>query len=344
MKGRNDTLKKIATSHFLLVMILLSQFVMAGIIQGFNVDLPIAVSIVLSQLTIIMPFTIYCIVKKENPFRMIRLKKIKFKTALLAVAIAVFSYPVVVLLNMVSMIFVENAMIKVMPDVLAMGLIPGLLLMAFLPAMVEETIFRGMVYNTYSKRRPIIGILLSALLFGLMHMNFNQLPYAMYLGIIMALVMEACDSILAPMIVHFTMNATSSTLAFLTKDALEETAGASNDFKSIIMESYQASSEQMGVTMSPEQLEEMLPVLMAGMIVVYAVLALIALGIVFTLIYAVFRSNGRLPKQVFQVDHSDTAYVLKKDGSKKKNRMVDIWLLIFIGYTLYECLVSAGVL
>ena len=309
-------MKKIVISHFLLVIILLCQFAMSGIIYGLNLDLPMAVSIVLSQLTIILPFMIYCIIKKENPFRMIRLKKIKFSTALLAVGIAVFSYPVVVLLNMVSMIFVENAMIKVMPDVLAMGLIPGLLLMAFLPAMVEETIFRGMVYNTYSKRRPIIGILLSALLFGLMHMNFNQLPYALYLGIIMALVMEACDSIVAPMIVHFTMNATSSTLAFLTKDSLEEAAGASSD---------------------------LFPALMAGVIAVYAVLALIALAIVITLIYAVFRSNNRLPRQVFKVDHSDTAYVMKKDGSMKKNRMIDIWLVIFIVYTLYECLVSAGV-
>ena len=214
------------------------------------------------------------------------------------------------------MIFVENAMINVMPDVLQMGLIPGLILKALLPALVEETIFRGMVYNTYSKRRPIIGILLSALLFGLMHMNFNQLPYALYLGIIMALVMEACDSIIAPMIVHFTMNATSSTLAFLTKDSLEEAAGASSD---------------------------LFPTLMAGVIAVYAVLALIALAIVITLIYAVFRSNNRLPRQVFKVDHSDTAYVMKKDGSMKKNRMIDVWLVIFIVYTLYECLVSAGV-
>lgn len=337
-------MKKIATSHFLLVIILLSQYVMAGMIHAANLDLPIAVSIVLSQFTIILPFAIYCMVKKENPLRMIRFKKIKFKTALLAVAIAIFSYPVVVLLNMVSMIFVENAMMNVMPDVLQMGLIPGLILMAFFPAVVEETIFRGMIYNTYSKRRPMIGIVLSALLFGLMHMNFNQLPYALYLGIIMALLMEACDSIIAPMIVHFTMNATSSTLAFLTKDTLEEAAGASTDLKSIILESYQMSSEQMGIEMSEAQLEEMLPMLMGGMIVVYGILALIALAIVLTLVYAVFRSNNRLPKQVFKADHSDTAYVMNKDGSMKKNRMVDVWLFIFIGYTIFQCLVSAGVL
>lgn len=337
-------MKKISTSHFILVIILLTQFVLAGLIYLFKIELPIAVSIVLSQGSIVLPFLIYCIWKKENPLRMIRFKKIKFKTAILAVAIAISSYPVVVLLNMISMIFVENAMVEVMPDVLEMGLIPGLILMAFLPAVIEETIFRGMIYNTYSKRRPIVGILLSALLFGLMHMNFNQLPYAIYLGIIMALVMEACDSIVAPMIVHFAMNGTSSTIAFLTKDTLDEAAGASGDLKSIIIESYQASSEQMGITMSAEQLEEMLPALMAGMIAVYAVLALVALAIVFTLIYAVFRSNNRLPKQVFRVDHSDTEYVMKKDGSMKKNRVVDIWLLIFIAYTLYECLVSAGVL
>ena len=337
-------MKKIAIPHFLLVMILLSQFVMAGMIHVLKLDLPIAVSIVLSQLTIILPFVIYCIVKKENPLKVIRLKKIKFTTGLLAVGIAIFSYPVVVLLNMISMIFVENAMMSVMPDVLQMGLIPGLILMALLPAVVEETIFRGMTYNTYSKRIPIVGIFLSALLFGLMHMNFNQLPYALYLGIIMALVMEACDSIIAPMIVHFTMNATSSTLAFLTKDTLAETAGASTDLKSIILESYQMSSEQMGIEMSEAQLEEMFPMLMGGMIAAYAILAFIALAIVLTLVYAVFRSNNRLPKQVFMVDHSETAYVMKKDGSMKKNRMVDIWLFIFIGYTIYQCLVSAGVL
>ena len=125
--------------------------------------------------------------------------------------------------------------------------------------------------------------------------------------------------------------------------SLEEAAGAAVDFKSSLMESFQASSEQMGGTMSAEQLEEMFPALMAGVIAVYAVLALIALAIVITLIYAVFRSNNRLPKQVFKVDHSDTAYVMKKDGSMKKNRMIDIWLVIFIVYTLYECLVSAGV-
>ena len=109
-------MKKIATSHFLLVVILLSQFVMAGIIHSLSLDLPIAVSLVLSQLTIILPFVIYCIVKKENTFRMIRMKKIKFSTAVLAVGIAICSYPVVVLLNMVSMIFVENAMINVMTN------------------------------------------------------------------------------------------------------------------------------------------------------------------------------------------------------------------------------------
>lgn len=337
-------MKKIATSHFVLVIILLTQFALAGLIHLFKIELPIAASIVLSQGSIVLPFLIYCILKKENPLRVIRFKKIKLKTAILAVAIAIFSYPVVVLLNMISMMFVENAMVEVMPDVLALGLVPGLILMALLPAVIEETIFRGMIYNTYSKRRPIVGILLSALLFGLMHMNFNQLPYAVYLGIIMALVMEACDSIVAPMIVHFTMNGTSSTLAFLTKDTLDEAAGASSDLKSIIIESYQASSEQMGITMSVEQLEEMLPALMAGMVAVYAVFALIALAIVFTLIYAVFRSNNRLPERVFKTDHSDTAYVVKKNGNRKKNRMVDIWLLIFVGYTIYECLVSAGVL
>lgn len=325
---------KARKEHFFLVIIILFQLAVAWGINAFEIGMSVTMALLISQLSILLPFLVYCVIGKKNPFKTIRLKKIKPVSIFFAFLIALFSYPVVIFLNMVSMLFVENAMTDVMPAVLKMGLFPGLFFMAVLPAFVEETIFRGMLYNKYSQYRPVAGIVLSAVLFGLMHMNFNQMPYAIYLGIIMAILLEVTDSILAPMIVHFTMNASSTILVFvsesLLKNGTEESAGT--DLLSSFRESYHMTIEQMGMEMTQAQLDELFPVYIAGIIIGFAVIAVIALAIVIVLICAVANINGRPVKQV-----------LKKKESEEKSRFVDIWLILFVIYTLYECIRSIGI-
>jgi len=333
MKKKEDGyMKKISTSNAILVIIVIFQFVFAKLLGILNLKLSMPVALSVSQLTILVPFLGYCLLKKQNPLKVIRFKKTKPVSIFFAFLIALASYPVVIFLNMVSMLFVENAMTDVMPAVLEMGLLPGLCFMALMPAFVEETIFRGMLYNTYSKYRPVAGIILSAVLFGLMHMNFNQMPYAIYLGIIMALVMEACDSIIAPMIIHFTMNASSSIMVFLSQGVLETAEGTQNtDLKSALMESYTMTMEQMGMELSQAQLEAMFPAFIAGMVLVFAIIALVAFAIVMILVYAVASINGRPLKEV-----------LRKKESETKTRMIDVWVILFVIYTLYECIMSVG--
>lgn len=57
-------------------------------------------------------------------------------------------------------------------------------------------------------------------------MNFNQMPYAVFLGILMVLMMEACDSIVAPMCMHFFMNGISTTVGYFSSDILRAQAEA----------------------------------------------------------------------------------------------------------------------
>lgn len=335
-------MKKISGAHIILVLILVVQNVLSFGIMFSGIDLPTIPLMILSQLTILLPFMVYCIIKKENPLKLIRFKKISISTAILSVIIAICSYPVVVCLNMISMLFVENAMVDVMTDVLTMGIVPAVLFMAAMPAIVEETIFRGVVYNTYSKRRPLAGVFLSAFLFGLMHMNFNQMPYACFLGLVMALLMEACDSIVAPMIFHFTLNGSSTLMSFLSigsESSVEATQAT--DFKSMLMESYRMSMAEAGLEISEAEFQTMYPVLMTVIIVVFVVIALAAFAGVLALIYAVFRMNNRKPSVVFKADHSDTAYIANRKGVMKKNRMIDLPVLLFIGYALAMCILSA---
>lgn len=86
---------------------------------------------------------------------------------------------------------------------------------AFLPGLVEETIFRGVIYSKVRKANPIKGILLSALFFGIAHMNFQQFCYAFFLGIVFGLLIEATDSIVSSMTAHMVFNGSSLLLTYL---------------------------------------------------------------------------------------------------------------------------------
>ena len=47
---------------------------------------------------------------------------------------------------------------------------------------------------------------MSGIFFGLMHMNFNQMAYAVVIGLIFGFVVEATGSIIPTMIMHFLIN------------------------------------------------------------------------------------------------------------------------------------------
>ena len=65
------------------------------------------------------------------------------------------------------------------------------------------------------KANPIKGILLSALFFGIAHMNFQQFCYAFFLGIVFGFLIEASDSILSSMTAHMVFNGSSLLLTYL---------------------------------------------------------------------------------------------------------------------------------
>lgn len=81
---------------------------------------------------------------------------------------------------------------------------------AVMPALIEELIYRGVIYRGFRRFvKPVWAALLSALIFGIMHMNVVQFVYAFLLGLLFAWVYEAYQSILAPMLMHLAANAFS---------------------------------------------------------------------------------------------------------------------------------------
>lgn len=92
----------------------------------------------------------------------------------------------------------------------------ALLLMAVIPAVCEELMFRGVIlHGLRSRFSEWSSILLSALMFALMHGNLQQLVYPFILGTIMGWVVVRTGSLVSSMLVHFINNFLVVTISFL---------------------------------------------------------------------------------------------------------------------------------
>ena len=77
---------------------------------------------------------------------------------------------------------------------------------ALLPAICEEFLHRGILLRGTYQIGIKKAILISSLLFGLVHFNINQFFYAFVLGLLMAFVAIVSRSIFPSMIIHFVNN------------------------------------------------------------------------------------------------------------------------------------------
>lgn len=94
------------------------------------------------------------------------------------------------------------------------SLIVNLIFTAFLPAVCEEVAHRGMLLRAYQPLGLWKSIMLSAIMFGLLHVNIEQFFYATIIGIFLGILTVTCNSILPAMIIHFMNNALSTYLLF----------------------------------------------------------------------------------------------------------------------------------
>jgi len=85
---------------------------------------------------------------------------------------------------------------------------------AILPAICEETLTRGIVLNGNAMTGMKSSILISGLLFGLLHLNIEQFFYATLIGFFLGYVCWGTSSIIPGMIVHFMNNFLSIFLGF----------------------------------------------------------------------------------------------------------------------------------
>lgn len=85
-----------------------------------------------------------------------------------------------------------------------------LIFLGIIIPITEELVLRGLVYKRMrSLMTPRRAMVLSGLIFGIMHGNLVQMLYAIGLGMLLAYVYECYGSVKAPVFVHVVLNLTS---------------------------------------------------------------------------------------------------------------------------------------
>lgn len=84
----------------------------------------------------------------------------------------------------------------------------GIIAIAIVGPIAEEICMRGSIQSWMHKHgvSPLKSILIASLLFGIMHMNPAQIPFAMLVGIILGLLYWKSQSLLLPCILHVVNN------------------------------------------------------------------------------------------------------------------------------------------
>lgn len=144
----------------------------------------------------------------------LRLHKIHIASFFLVILLAFTIRPVAGFITLIADLFFKDVTTSTMTQKVMQNLGLSIFTTALLPGLVEETLFRGILYSKLRKANPIKGILLSALFFGIAHMNFQQFCYAFFLGIVFGFLIEATDSIFASMTAHMVFNGSSILLTY----------------------------------------------------------------------------------------------------------------------------------
>lgn len=194
--------------HLLVVFLL----VMFGSPSGMG----IVSNLVVSELTLMVPACIVLFFAKEPPNRVLGFHRLKISSVLMIFLYTALMSPLTTLLNAISMLFVENEVSAMSGDVVEVPFLIMFFVMAVFGPVCEEICFRGIVYRGYLKSGNALGaVLLSSLLFGLLHMNFNQAPYAFVLGVAMALLVEATGSLFSSILMHMAFNGWSVVIMYV---------------------------------------------------------------------------------------------------------------------------------
>lgn len=287
-----------------LTTLLVEAAVMAFMYLCSDISLGIIESLLLSQLIVLVPAVLFLFGTKTDPGRLIAHNRPKFTTALLVVVFTFLCMPAIIAVNAFSMLFVDNEVAGLQSYMLSVPWWQILLMVGIIGPVSEEFVFRGVIYHGYKTSQRFVGsMLLSALLFGLTHLNFNQMSYAVLVGIVSVLLLEGSGSIFYSMLFHICIN-TTNVVQMLVQKA-QGTIMSQEESMAYIERTMQMPYKQT----------------LAVSVSVYAVIAAGATALAGCLLYLIVKKENRV-QHMQQLLHGNTG--------EKRTKLISVPLVISV--------------
>lgn len=180
----------------------------------------------INELVFLIPVILFVLCSGSRFRELLNFRKIKLSTAFMTILFAFLCMPIASVCNLFSMFFVENTVGASSGVVMQMPFAVAFLLIAVYAPVCEEIIFRGVTYESLKNGQNVFqAMLVSAVLFGLAHMNFNQAAYAIVLGVILVLLKEATGSLWATILFHVVFNGYNVVLMY-AQEGIGESASS----------------------------------------------------------------------------------------------------------------------
>lgn len=161
------------------------------------------------ELIVTIPIFAFIFLSGEEPVRFLKFARMKTGSILMTVLFFFLTMPALTLFNLISQLWVENEVAAMLESQQAGQMPFGLLYLSvgIIAPVFEEIVCRGAYYRSYRKSGSAFkAMLLSALIFALVHMNFNQAAYAFVMGILAVLLVEATGSLWSSILYHGLIN------------------------------------------------------------------------------------------------------------------------------------------
>ena len=302
------------TNRLFLVSIIVSfvsMFIMDGVpdVWGIHELIPYLIFFVISIIVIKRDGAEFFEVLPYN-------KKISCKEIVLIILLTFLLYPANNLFSQIGSMLggdVVSLGMGAIEDAIGDNLVEQLFVVAVIPAVFEEMYFRGFFFSGYRKYRGArTAIILSSVLFGLFHMNFQQFLYATILGIIIAVIRELTGSMWAGMLFHFANNAMAVIMGYIENN---------NEGLDKIVKKYGPISNMNFDDMAHT---------------IYTIVAfVVSLPLVYLVLKAIAKGRNR---------ESDFKTFFKENTAKEKERLVSASLVIsIVFYVLVVLIIFAAV-
>ena len=210
---KNKNIFKINIIYFVALVLVATVFLL-GYLGYFENEILLSILIQIVVMFAI-PLLMYSIIMKKKPNETLKdfgLKKISSKMVFISIIIGfvlyfINSFVADAFYGIITLLGYENISSGTTSTINYLTLLKELVLSCILPGFCEEFLHRGLMLHSRKKHsNPKYCLIISSILFGLMHLNIRQFFYAAILGYLMGYVALVANSIVPSIIIHFMNN------------------------------------------------------------------------------------------------------------------------------------------